>query len=73
MKRIRKISLHSLAQSELKERQKKDLRGGYILDPVCVTNCRCEYISTNDPDDPLRGLTNTDNNRINQSSEMTYL
>ena len=73
MKGLKKISLSSLAQTELKERQAKELRGGYDLPTVCVTNCKCEYISTNEPSDPLHGLTNTFNNKVDQSKQVTDL
>ena len=59
-----------MAQTELKERQAKELRGGYDLNPVCVTNCKCEYISTNEPSDPLRGITNTTNSKVVQGNDL---
>ena len=70
MKSIKKISLRSLAQSELKERQAKDLRGGYVLPTVCVTNCRCQYIGTQDPNNPLRGLMDTANGKMTLSEDV---
>ena len=59
-----------MAQKELEDRQAKELRGG--SDPVsaCVTNCKCDYISSNDPSDPLHGLAVAVNNKVDQTKKV---
>lgn len=51
--RLKKITLRSIAEMELLEKQKKAIVGGIDLPPVCVTNCSCQYATSipldNDP------------------------
>lgn len=69
MKSIKKISLQSLAFSELENAMKKTIRGGIDLPPVtvCGTKCPCKYAGAQEgpDDDYYGGSSKADNSAAN--------
>lgn len=62
MKKLSKISLHTLSQAELAKREQNVLRGG---DWACCTNCSCRYEGSQEgPDDSFYGGSSTEDNRV---------
>ncbi|WP_289197843.1 MULTISPECIES: TIGR04149 family rSAM-modified RiPP [Bacteroidales] len=62
MKPIKKISLQSLANSELDRAKESFLKGGIDLPPVtiCGTKCPCKYAGPQEgPDDDFFGGSST--------------
>lgn len=45
MKKLSRINLLNLSQTELAEREKSMLKGGYDLPCVCIFGCACNYAS----------------------------
>lgn len=65
MKPIKKISLQSLAFSELENAMKESLRGGYDLPEItiCGTKCPCKYAGPQEgPDDDYFGGSSKEDN-----------
>ena len=70
MKKLTKISLQNLSQSELAKKEQSLLKGGYDLPGVCVISCLCRYAGEQEgPDDSYYGGSSKEvSGKANQGS-----
>ncbi|OUP08859.1 hypothetical protein B5F34_08345 [Mediterranea sp. An20] len=68
MKKLTKINLLNLSQTEMAKRQESMLKGGYYLPCVCVYGCACRYAGDKEgPDDSFYGGSSHQNVNDNKT------
>lgn len=56
MKKLKKISLHSIGQAELAKKEQSLLKGGGVIPEVVISACGCKYAGPQEgPNDSFYG------------------
>ena len=73
MRKLNKISLHNLSQTELSKKEERMLTGGE-LSCLCVIGCGCKYAGDKegDDDDFWGGSSKEESGDANQRPDMGY-